>query len=123
MSPADICKATGSNEVLKVSMTKRDERDAADWEGRFAAIEAEAAAILKAEGEHHVNGTYFVEAGDAYMARMVAAEQVVARRDESMDRYRAKTPALLTDAELALRMVQHTAKVCSLVTDAMGVKS
>ena len=60
-------------------MTKRDEREAAEWDGRFAAIEKEAAAILKAEGAHHVRGLYFVQAGDAYMARMIEAEQRVAK--------------------------------------------
>ena len=117
-------------------MTQRDIVDDAAWEGRFAAIEAEAAAILKAEGEHHVNGTYFVEAGDAYMARMIAAEQIVAKRDESMDRWiatprktvEAPCPEMsvvegISDEELAVRMALHTAKVCDMVTDAMGVKS
>ena len=123
-------------------MTQRDQVDEAAWEGRFAAIEKEAGAILKAEGAHFVRGTYFVQAGDAYMARMIAAEQVVAKRDASMDSYIARgrevkaeveTPVPycaemavtegLSDADLAARMLQHTAMVCRLVTDAMGVKS
>lgn len=182
-------------------MTQRDRVDEAAWEGRFAAIEKEADAILKAEGAHFVRGIHFVQAGDAYMARMIAAEQVVAKRDASMDRYvatgraakrtmkqqgpsaytvyatngrdvdgsylpdlycgsyetlpeargcvgfdgltsweiwlgdrivdesaKAPCPEMsvtegLSDADLAARMLQHTAMVCRLVTDAMGVKS
>ena len=65
--------------------TQKDRLDDAAWEGRFEAIEAEAAAILKKEGKHYVNGLYFVQEGDAYMARMIAAEQIVAKRDGSMD--------------------------------------
>ena len=151
----------------KRTTTQQGRVDEANWEGRFAAIEKESDAILKAEGAHFVRGTYFVQAGDAYMARMIAAEQVVAKRDASMDRYIAKgritfpggtvdgvplfnaenveyvedcqkdavddeTPAPcpemsvtegLSDADLAARMLQHTAMVCRLVTDAMGVKS
>ena len=107
----------------------QDRIDDAAWDNRFAAIEKEAAAILAAEGTHHVRGVHFVLAGDAYMARMVEAEQRVAKRDESMDRWIA-TPRKtveaprpeMSDADLAARMLQHTAMVCSLVTDAMGVK-
>lgn len=91
MSPTDICKATGSNEVLKVSrFTQQDMKDESKWENRFAAIEIEAAAILAAEGEHHVRGAYFVEAGDAFMQRMLVAEQIVAKRDASLDSYIAR---------------------------------
>lgn len=68
-------------------MTQRDQVDEANWEGRFQAIEKEADAILKAEGAHHVNRIYYVLESDATMARMVAAERIVAKRDESMDRY------------------------------------
>ena len=71
-------------------MTQQDMVDDAAWEGRFAAIEKEAAAILAAEGPNHCNKIYFVQAGDCYMARMLAAERIVAKRDESMDRYVAK---------------------------------
>lgn len=125
----------------KRTTTQQGRVDEANWEGRFAAIEKEADAILKAEGAHFVRGIHFVQAGDAYMARMIAAEQVVAKRDEALDRYIARgrtvkaeveTPVHcaemavtegLSDAELAYKMLQHTARVCSLVTDAMGVKS
>lgn len=68
-------------------MTQRDMVDDANWEGRFAAIEKEAAAILAAEGPNHVRGCFFPSADDATMARMVEAERIVAKRDESLDRY------------------------------------
>lgn len=112
--------------------TVRDRIDDAAWDNRFAAIEKEAAAILAAEGANHVRGVYFVSAGDAYMARMVEAEQRVAKRDESMDRYIAGARTVraemavtggLSDAQLAARMLQHTAMVCGMVTDAMGIKT
>jgi len=116
-------------------MTQGDMVDDAAWEGRFAAIEKEADAILKAEGPHHVRGAFFVEAGDAHMERMLVAEQIVAKRDESMDRWiatprktvEAPCPEMsvvegISDEELAVRMALHTAKVCDMVTDAMGVK-
>jgi hypothetical protein len=67
--------------------TQQDRIDDANWEGRFAAIEKEADHILKTEGEHHVRGAFFVEAGDAHMERMLVAEQIVAKRDASMDSY------------------------------------
>lgn len=71
-------------------MTQADQIDEANWEGRFAAIEQEADAILKAEGPHHVNRVYFVLESDATMARMVEAERRIAKRDESMDSYIAR---------------------------------
>ena len=71
-------------------MTQRDIVDDANNECRFAAIEREADAIMAREGPNHVRGLYFVKESDAYMARMVAAEQIVAKRDESMDSYIAK---------------------------------
>lgn len=77
-------------------MTQQDQIDDAAWEGRFAAIDKEANRILKTEGEHYVNGIYFVLAGDAYMARMVAAEQIVAKRDASMDSYIARGRTMRT---------------------------
>lgn len=61
-------------------------------EDRFAAIENEAAAILKAEGAFKVRGVYFVLESDATMARMVEAERRVAERDRSMDQYIARRP-------------------------------
>lgn len=71
-------------------MTQADNADEAAWEGRFAAIETEADAILAREGPNHVRGIFFVSADDAYMARMVAAEKIVADRDESLTRYIAR---------------------------------
>jgi mannose-6-phosphate isomerase-like protein (cupin superfamily) len=71
-------------------MSKHDEIAAADWENRFAAIEKEADSILATEGAHHCNKIYFVEAGDAYMARMIEAEQRVAKGE-------ATTHVLWTD--------------------------
>jgi hypothetical protein len=71
-------------------MTQADQIDEANWEGRFARIEKEADAILKAEGAHHVRGMFFVSENDATMARMVEAERLVARRDELLDRYIAR---------------------------------
>lgn len=68
-------------------MTQADQIDEANWEGRFARIEKEAEAILKAEGAHHVNRVYFVLESDATMARMVEAERRVAVIEQSMDRY------------------------------------
>lgn len=67
--------------------TLEDRGDDAAWEGRWEAICKEADAILEREGVFHVNGIYFVLESDATTARMVAAEQIVARRDASMDRY------------------------------------
>jgi len=67
--------------------TVQDRLDDAQWETRFAAIEAEADAILKAEGKFYVRGLYFASADDATIARMVEAERRVAQRDASLDRY------------------------------------
>ena len=83
--------------------TQQDMKDDAAWESRFAAIEVEAAAILAAEGEHHVRGVYFVLAGDAYMARMIAAEQIVAKRDAIMDSYIARGRTAKAEPDLAQR--------------------
>jgi len=63
-----------------------------------------------------VSGLFFVLESDATMARMVAAERIVAKRA-------ALAFVRLSDEELALRMVKHTAMVCRLVTDAMAPKS
>ena len=68
-------------------MTQGDMVDDAAWEGRFAAIEKEAAAILAAEGAHVVRGVYFVQAGDAHMSRMIEAERRVSERDKVMDKW------------------------------------
>lgn len=68
-------------------LTQKDHVDEARWEGRWEAICAEADAILKEEGEHHVRTLYFPSKDDATMARMVEAERRVAARDASMDRY------------------------------------
>lgn len=87
-------------------MTQRDIKDESRWENRFHAIEQEAALILAAEGSHHVRGIYFVLESDAYMARMVAAEKIVADRDASMDRYVSRgrsEPAPVIDLMEALK--------------------
>jgi hypothetical protein len=62
-------------------MTLADQADEANWEGRFAAIEKEAAQILATEGTHYVRGVYFVLESDAQMARMIEAERRVAHRE------------------------------------------
>lgn len=87
-------------------MNQRDQIADADWEGRFAAIEKEAAAILATEGTHHVRGVFYVLESDAEMARMVEAERRVADRDSSMDRYierRRSEPPVVIDLMEALK--------------------
>lgn len=73
-----------------MTQAQRETNTSSDVEGRFAAIEQEAAAILTAEGAFKVRGVYFVLESDATMARMVEAERRVAERDRSMDSYIAK---------------------------------
>lgn len=70
-----------------MSFTQQDQIDESQWEGRFAAIEAEADAILRSEGKHHVKGMHFALEKDAHIARMIEAEARVARRDRSMMDY------------------------------------
>jgi hypothetical protein len=70
-----------------MAMTQRDQIHESRWENRFAAIEAEAEAILKSEGKHRVAGRHFALEKDAHMARMIEAEARVARRDASMIDY------------------------------------
>ena len=65
--------------------TQQDMKDDSRWEARFDAIAKEAEHILQTEGANTVRGVHFAQAGDAYMARMIEAEQVVAKRDASMD--------------------------------------
>ena len=60
----------------------------------------------------------------AWEGRFAAIEKEARARDEEINWTppAIQTPGLLTDAELAMRMVQHTARVCRLVTDAMGIE-
>ena len=72
-----------------MSFSRQDMVDDGAWEGRFAAIQAEADAILASEGKHRVAGRHFALEKDAHVARMVEAEARVARRDRMMDLYLA----------------------------------
>lgn len=74
-----------------MTMTKREQIEASDWEMKFALIEAEADLILAKEGAHHVRGVFFASEVDATTARMVEAERRISRGEDRRSLY-AKSP-------------------------------